>query len=377
MRPPPPSYLNWDDYFMAVAFLSSQRSKDPNKQARARAHPTRPRPGRAGPMPADARVDAGVQTRPPRPPPPPPAQVGAVIVSADNIILSIGYNGFPRGCPDARLPWAKKARSGNVLDTKYPYVRGRARAPGRPARAAALGPRCSRRCRPHARMRAGRVRARAHPPLPPPRPPARRSCTRRPTRCSTRTRRPSRARCAARGRPALVARAPSSCLRAAAPARARTHARPPPPAPQRVYVTMFPCNECAKLLIQAGMSEVVYHESKAESSRHHPALTAPLGGSDSEAAGGGGGGMWGAADADAGGGAPGANGSENGGGGFPGFGFGGGGGAAEDGSGGGGAAHVAVGAPDAGYVASRRLLTLAGIGLRQHRLRELIVINPT
>ena len=25
-------FLSWDDYFMAVAFLSSQRSKDPNKQ---------------------------------------------------------------------------------------------------------------------------------------------------------------------------------------------------------------------------------------------------------------------------------------------------------------------------------------------------------
>ena len=25
-------FLSWDDYFMAVAFLSAQRSKDPNKQ---------------------------------------------------------------------------------------------------------------------------------------------------------------------------------------------------------------------------------------------------------------------------------------------------------------------------------------------------------
>ena len=25
-------YLSWDDYFMSVAFLSAQRSKDPNKQ---------------------------------------------------------------------------------------------------------------------------------------------------------------------------------------------------------------------------------------------------------------------------------------------------------------------------------------------------------
>lgn len=31
---------------------------------------------------------------------------------------------------------------------------------------------------------------------------------------------------------------------------------------QRVYVTLFPCNECAKLLIQAGIKEIVYHEDK-------------------------------------------------------------------------------------------------------------------
>ena len=27
-------YLQWEDYFMAVAFLSAQRSKDPNSQVR-------------------------------------------------------------------------------------------------------------------------------------------------------------------------------------------------------------------------------------------------------------------------------------------------------------------------------------------------------
>ncbi len=36
------------------------------------------------------------------------------------------------------------------------------------------------------------------------------------------------------------------------------------PLPQRVYVTLFPCNECAKLLIQAGIREVVYHEAKIQ-----------------------------------------------------------------------------------------------------------------
>ena len=73
-------YLNWDEYFMAVAFLSAQRSKDPNKQ------------------------------------------VGACIVNKEQIILGIGYNGFPRGCTDQDLPWAKVSESGNPLDTKFPYV---------------------------------------------------------------------------------------------------------------------------------------------------------------------------------------------------------------------------------------------------------------
>jgi hypothetical protein len=54
--------------------------------------------------------------------PPGPAQVGACIVDAANVICGIGYNGFPRGCPDSRLPWAKRSAGGNPLDTKYPYV---------------------------------------------------------------------------------------------------------------------------------------------------------------------------------------------------------------------------------------------------------------
>lgn len=71
-------YLSWDDYFMAVAFLSAQRSKDPS------------------------------------------TQVGACIVNAEKKIVGIGYNGFPWGCDDEALPWDRKAES--VLDTKYPYV---------------------------------------------------------------------------------------------------------------------------------------------------------------------------------------------------------------------------------------------------------------
>ncbi|CAA0836133.1 Cytidine/deoxycytidylate deaminase family protein [Striga hermonthica] len=71
-------YLSWDDYFMAIAFLSAERSKDPNRQ------------------------------------------VGACLVSENGIILGIGYNGFPRGCSDDKLPWSKKSKNGDPLETKYP-----------------------------------------------------------------------------------------------------------------------------------------------------------------------------------------------------------------------------------------------------------------
>lgn len=71
------NYINWDEYFMGIALLSAERSKDPN------------------------------------------SQVGACIVSEDNKILSIGYNGFPVGCNDDELSWE---REGDYKETKYPYV---------------------------------------------------------------------------------------------------------------------------------------------------------------------------------------------------------------------------------------------------------------
>ena len=70
-------YISWDEDLMGVAMLSGMRSKDPN------------------------------------------SQVGACIVSNDNKILSMGYNGFPKGCSDDEFPWA---REGDPLDTKYLYV---------------------------------------------------------------------------------------------------------------------------------------------------------------------------------------------------------------------------------------------------------------
>ena len=70
-------YISWDEYFMGVAYLAGMRSKDPH------------------------------------------TQVGACIVSEDNKILSIGYNGFPKGCSDDEFPWP---REGEPYDNKYFYT---------------------------------------------------------------------------------------------------------------------------------------------------------------------------------------------------------------------------------------------------------------
>ena len=71
-------YMSWDEYFMGIAMLAAKRSKDPN------------------------------------------TQVGACIVSPDNIIISTGYNGMPKGCSDDEFPWERDGAAEN--DTKYPFV---------------------------------------------------------------------------------------------------------------------------------------------------------------------------------------------------------------------------------------------------------------
>ncbi|CAJ1053438.1 Hypothetical predicted protein [Xyrichtys novacula] len=129
-------YLEWPEYFMAVAFLSAQRSKDPS------------------------------------------SQVGACIVNQENKIVGIGYNGMPNGCDDDLLPWSRSAE--NRLDTKYPYV-----------------------C--HAELNAIMNKNSADV----------KDCT--------------------------------------------------------MYVALFPCNECAKLIIQAGLKEVVYLSDKYH---HTPEMVA-------------------------------------------------------------------------------------------------------
>ena len=71
------NYITWEQYFMGIAKLSSLRSKDPN------------------------------------------TQVGCCIVSSDNRMLSVGYNGAPNGFDDDQFPWG---RDGKKLETKYMYV---------------------------------------------------------------------------------------------------------------------------------------------------------------------------------------------------------------------------------------------------------------
>lgn len=41
-------------------------------------------------------------------------------MSPEKKIVGIGYNGFPNGCNDDELPWARASTSGSPLDTKYP-----------------------------------------------------------------------------------------------------------------------------------------------------------------------------------------------------------------------------------------------------------------
>lgn len=49
----------------------------------------------------------------------PSTQAGAVVVDINNVVLGLGYNGWPRGIETDQLPWA---RSGKFLETKYAYV---------------------------------------------------------------------------------------------------------------------------------------------------------------------------------------------------------------------------------------------------------------
>lgn len=49
----------------------------------------------------------------------PSTQAGAVVANMHNVVLGVGYNGWPRGIEADALPWA---REGDFLETKYAYV---------------------------------------------------------------------------------------------------------------------------------------------------------------------------------------------------------------------------------------------------------------
>jgi dCMP deaminase len=38
-----------------------------------------------------------------------------------------------------------------------------------------------------------------------------------------------------------------------------------------IYVTLFPCNECTKLIVQSGIQEIVYESNKYQESKEHQA----------------------------------------------------------------------------------------------------------
>ncbi|MEK7625362.1 MAG: cytidine deaminase, partial [Patescibacteria group bacterium] len=57
--------ISWDECFMRMAHVIADRSKDPSTQA------------------------------------------GSCIADEDNIVVGLGYNGFPRGIKDGVLPWER------------------------------------------------------------------------------------------------------------------------------------------------------------------------------------------------------------------------------------------------------------------------------
>ncbi|RLU22723.1 hypothetical protein DMN91_005001 [Ooceraea biroi] len=71
-------YITWDEYFMGIALLSAERSKDPKRQ------------------------------------------VGACIVNNEKKIVGVGYNSMPYGCDDDKYPWGQGEE--DSLDAKHLYV---------------------------------------------------------------------------------------------------------------------------------------------------------------------------------------------------------------------------------------------------------------
>lgn len=77
MITPRQNNISWDECFMRMSHVIADRSKDPSTQA------------------------------------------GAVVADQANVVVGLGYNGFPRGIESDQLTWE---REGGFLDTKYAYV---------------------------------------------------------------------------------------------------------------------------------------------------------------------------------------------------------------------------------------------------------------
>jgi len=73
----PRKAISWDECFMRMAHVIAERSKDPS------------------------------------------TQTGAVVVDENNVVVGMGYNGFPRGISNDALPWE---REGDFENTKYAYI---------------------------------------------------------------------------------------------------------------------------------------------------------------------------------------------------------------------------------------------------------------
>lgn len=69
--------ISWDECFMRMAHVIAERSQDPSTQA------------------------------------------GAIVANKDNVVVGVGYNGWPRGVEGDALSWG---RDGDFLHTKYAYV---------------------------------------------------------------------------------------------------------------------------------------------------------------------------------------------------------------------------------------------------------------
>ena len=49
----------------------------------------------------------------------PSTQIGAIVVDNNNVVVGVGYNGWPRWIKNDALPWTKE---GSFENTKYAYV---------------------------------------------------------------------------------------------------------------------------------------------------------------------------------------------------------------------------------------------------------------